>query len=228
MKASDLLAQHRREWQTATEHAFLGAVRDGSLPKQALAVWLSQDYLFVADLVWFQARLLARAPRNAQAVIANGLVALEAELTWFESRAGEQSVDLAAPPHAVTRRYREQLEALDRASYVEAIGALWAIENVYFLSWQLAAPGAAPFREYVAHWTMTEFAEYVTLLECAFDAALAGTDDASALAAEHAVLAVVRLEREFWDMAWTCGGAARAGRSESASSDPSGDEGGAA
>lgn len=206
MKASDLLQRHRDTWHAATAHVFLDAVRDGILPADAFATWLSQDYLFVCDLLWFQARLLARAPRNAQAAIASGLVALEAELSWFEAHAGQQHIDLDAPPRDVTQRYREMLRALDSASYAEAIGALWAIENVYFLSWQHAAPGAPAYREYVTHWTLPAFAEYVTQLECAFDAALATTGDADGGAAtEQAVLAVVRLERAFWEMAWKSG-----------------------
>ena len=50
------------------------------LPDAAFDRWLGQDALFVGDLLTFQARLLARAPRPAQAVLAGGCVALVAEL----------------------------------------------------------------------------------------------------------------------------------------------------
>jgi len=36
----------------------------GMLPAAAFDTWLAQDRRFVGDLLWFQARLLARAPRG--------------------------------------------------------------------------------------------------------------------------------------------------------------------
>ena len=51
----------------------------------ASGVWLAQDALFVADLVAFQARLVARAPRSAQGLLAQGVVGLVAEL-WVMER----------------------------------------------------------------------------------------------------------------------------------------------
>lgn len=40
-----------------------------------------QDYRFVSDLLVFQARLLARAPRSTHTVLAGGAMALVDELT---------------------------------------------------------------------------------------------------------------------------------------------------
>lgn len=57
-------------WAAATRHPFLDAVREGTISDLAFDRWLGQDALFVADLLTFQARLLARAPRSAQAVLA--------------------------------------------------------------------------------------------------------------------------------------------------------------
>ncbi|HEX7824364.1 MAG TPA: TenA family transcriptional regulator, partial [Mycobacterium sp.] len=71
-------------WSAATRHPFLDAVRDGTIADEAFDRWLAQDALFVADLLAFQARLLGRAPRHAQAVLAGGCVALVSELDWFE------------------------------------------------------------------------------------------------------------------------------------------------
>ena len=73
-------------WTAATRHPFLDAVRDGTITDSAFDRWLVQDALFVADLLTFQARLLARAPRKAQAAICGGCAALVAELDWFEPR----------------------------------------------------------------------------------------------------------------------------------------------
>ncbi len=85
-------------WTAATRAPFLDGVRDGSLPANVLDAWLAQDALFVADLLRFQARLLARAPRPAQAVLAGGLVALVEELTWFEELAARRGLSLRVAP----------------------------------------------------------------------------------------------------------------------------------
>src|SRR3712207_9581992 len=73
---AELLFRHPDAWRAATRHPFLDAVRDGTVPVAAFDTWLVQAARFVADLLRFQARLLARAPRPAQAVLAGGLVAL--------------------------------------------------------------------------------------------------------------------------------------------------------
>ena len=49
------------QWDAATRHPFLRAVGGGTA--STFGVWLAQDALFVANLVVFQARLVARAPR---------------------------------------------------------------------------------------------------------------------------------------------------------------------
>jgi thiaminase len=71
-------------WTAATRHPFSGAVRDAKIADAAFDRWLAQDALFVADLLTFQARLLARAPRPAQRILAQGCLALAQELDWFE------------------------------------------------------------------------------------------------------------------------------------------------
>src|SRR6476646_11894272 len=85
--ATSLAGVHDPLWTAATHHPFLEAVRDGTITDSAFDRWLVQDALFVADLLTFQARLLARAPRAAQPVLAGGCVALVAELDWFEEQA---------------------------------------------------------------------------------------------------------------------------------------------
>jgi len=204
MTATELLTRHAELWTSATRHPFLRAVREGTLSAGAFAAWLAQDYHFVADLLTFQARLLARAPRPAQAVLVGGLTALEAELTWFEGHAARRTVDLAAPRHPTTEAYRALLERLDAAPYPVALTALWAIERAYLDAWRFAAPGHADYREFVEHWTVPAFGEYVAGLERAAEAALAAHPKEQG-AAEAALAEVALLERDFWQMAWSLG-----------------------
>jgi formylaminopyrimidine deformylase / aminopyrimidine aminohydrolase len=124
MSGSGLLEPHAEDWRAATAHPFLDGVREGTLPPGAFAAWLRHDYQFVGDLLVFQARLLSQAPRPAQAVLAGGLVALEAELTWFEAQAGRRGLDLAEPRHPTTEAYRQELERLLKEPFAAAITGL--------------------------------------------------------------------------------------------------------
>lgn len=192
MAASELIQRHAQAWRAATAHPFLDGVRDGNLPDGAFAAWLQQDHLFISDLLAFQAQLLARAPRPAQKVLAAGLVALEAELTWFEENSVRDGLPLGAAPHPTTEAYRREFERLLMEPFGVGVTGLWALERAYLEAWRGAAPGAPRYREYVEHWTVPEFADYVAGLEV-------HAQDSGA--AEAAWLRVVDLERKFWDLA---------------------------
>ena len=198
MTVTSLLLRHEQSWVRATRHPFLRAVADGSLPEAAFTTWLAQDYLFVADLLWFQARLLGRAPRPPQAVLGGGVVALVDELAWFEHHAVAHGVDLASPPRSATLAYRQLLQRLDDAEFPVALVGLWVLEQAYLDAWSFAAPGAPPYRDVVRHWTVPEFAMYVDGLRAAADEhADDGTPGVDAVFKE-----VVEAEERFWDMAF--------------------------
>ena len=179
-------------WDRATAHPFLAAVRDGTVAEAAFDVWLAQDALFVADLLAFQARLVARAPRAAQGVLAGGVVALSEELDWFAGLAAGRGLDLDVAPLPATRAYADLLRRLDAAPYPQAVTALWVLERVYLLAWQHAAPATDRYAEYVEHWTAPGFAGYVAALGALADAAGAPAD---------AVAEVLAAETAFWDAA---------------------------
>ena len=188
-----LVERHSGRWEAATRHPFLAGVRDGALPVAAFDTWLAQDALFVADLLAFQARLLARAPRPAQAVLAAGVVALVEELDWFDQLAAGRGLDLGAPPLEATKDYAALLARLDAAPYADAVGALWVVERVYLDAWSAALPGAEGFAELVEHWTTAGFAAYVAALQTLSEQAGAPDD---ALVAK-----VLDQEAAFWQMA---------------------------
>ncbi len=201
MPVSDLPNRSPDEWTRATTHSFLAAVRDGSIPRPAFDAWLVQDHHFVGDLLRFQARLLARAPRQAQPVLAAGAVALVDELAWFEQHAGARGLDLTAARLPATAAYAELLHRLDCEPVPAALAALWAIERIYLDAWSFARPGAEPYREFVEHWTTPEFGAYVDALADAADAELATAGLETP--ADPVVAAVVAAECAFWDMAMT-------------------------
>ncbi len=182
---------HDSLWADATRHPFLLAVRDGTITDAAFDRWLVQDALFVADLLTFQARLLARAPRLAQRTLAGGCAALVDELYWFADQAAKRGIDADQPALPATLAYRELFQRLDAAPYDAAITALWVLERVYLLAWTTADSDTSPFRAFVEHWTTPAFADYVDAL-----GALATTDGHDELITE-----VLTLEVAFWDMA---------------------------
>jgi len=198
MPVADLPLRYPDQWSLATRHRMLVAIRDGELSPAAFDTWLAQDYVFVGDLLVFQARLLARAPRPAQAVLVAGAAALVDELTWFEAQAEQRGlVGPALHPEPATLAYRQILTDLDSADVPLAMAMLWTIERTYLDAWSFAAPGAAPYREFVDHWTGPEFADYVAEL-----AAVADQLEPAEASMERLFLTVVRAEIAFWDMAW--------------------------
>ena len=199
MPTAELVTTLAGEWRAATRHPFLAGVRDGTVPPAAFDTWLAQDAHFVADLLWFQARLLARAPRPAQAVLAGGALALVEELAWFEAQAASRGLGPAPRRLPATEAYRALLARLDAAEPAAALTGLWVIERVYLDAWTAVLPGARPYGEFVAHWTTPEFGSYVADLERAADLLWAGGEpSAEAIRLAGDVLAA---ERAFWDMA---------------------------
>lgn len=205
MNAQDLLSRNPEAWREATHHPFLDGVREGNLPAGAFESWLEQDYLFAADLLVFQSRLLARSPRRDQAVLAGGLTAVEAELGWFEEKAKERDLQLETRRHPTTAAYRDFLFGLEDEPYPVATTALWALERAYLEAWRSAAPGDTNYREFVEHWTTQEFADYVAGLEATADSSLETADEKERERAAAVFLEVCRLERDFWEMAFSEG-----------------------
>lgn len=182
-------------WAAATRHSFLDSVREGTITPTDFNRWLVQDAVFVTDLLTFQARLLARAPRNAQSTLAAGCVALVAELDWFDEQAAGRGIDMDQAPLPATLAYRELLARLDTESYDTAITALWVVEEVYLRAWTAAASDSSPYREFIEHWTDPGFAAYVQALR---ELAVPATDD-------QVIADVLSHEIAFWDMALTDG-----------------------
>ncbi len=205
MKPTDLLRSHAAIWRTATHHQFLDAVRDGTLPPDTFATWLVQDYHFVFHEIACLARLLARAPRYAQNILVRGLAALEAEATWFETHARRRHISLDVPLAPATAAYRDFFVSLDSQPFPVALTAIWAVERAYLEAWMGVAPGHEHYRTYVEHWANVEFEQFVSDLEqvAATTLAESNADEAT----EQAFLQVAQLERAFWDMAWSGGGA---------------------
>ena len=201
MKPIHLLERHSAAWLATTRHPFLVAARDGTLAHRVFTTWLVQDYLFIKDTLAFEAHLLLRAPRSAQVLVVGSVVSLEADLSYFEEQARRLKLSLEAPPHPMIVAYDAFLRKLEQEPYPVAITALWTLERVYLESWTSAAPGHPTYQQFIEHWANPAFAKKVAELERAATTALeTGECDKEA---EAAFLEAVRLEHDFWEMAWS-------------------------
>ncbi len=199
MTTQELMADDAALWHGATHHPFLEGVRDGTLDPAAFSRWLVQDYQFALALTGVEGLYLAHAPREDLGILAQGIQAMVAELAWFERKATERGLDLAAPLHPTARAYLDYLQATTYEPYAVQCTALWALERSYLEAWRTALPGAAAYREYVEHWTNSAYAAWVEALEGAANRVLADAGEPE----RDAFRWIARYERDFWQMAYT-------------------------
>lgn len=189
-------------WASATHHAFLDGVRDGTLPAAAFERWLAQDALFVETLARVWARLLVAAPTPDLPLLADGIAAFVAEVGWLANIAEARGLPAPATPLPATAAYCSHLRAVVDEPYPVALAAMWAVEAAYLEAWLTARPGAPVYRDFVAHWTDDAFAAFVARVEAAADEALAQAAPGQVEAAFDAILSTAAHEAAFWGMTW--------------------------
>jgi thiaminase len=202
MTFDTLLNRHPAVWHQATTHPFLDGVHDGTLPRDAFDRWLAQDYLFVRAALDAQSLLLSTAPRSDHSLLIGGLVALEEELTWFETHLQARGLNLQARLLPANRAYGDYVRVTAREDYPAGIMMTAALERAYLQAWSGARPGAEQFREFVEHWTTDGFRAYVDALVQAADRAFTAGTQEQQREAEDAFLWTAHYEREFWQMAF--------------------------
>lgn len=184
-------------WTKATTARFLDAIRDGSLPDEALDRWLVQDRIFASELFRFQAILLGKVPESARRPVLGGLVAIDAELEWFRELWRQRGLE-RAEAHPVCSRYTDFLiHAAHTDPPSRLLQILYGVEVSYFAAWSTLAEGPLPggiHGKLIARWSNDEFRAYVGMLK-----ELTEThhhpDDTG-------FKRVLELERDFWRMTW--------------------------
>ena len=192
---SSLIQNAGSLWEEGTRAAFLDAVASGTLPDEAFARWLVQDYLFASSLLSFQAVAAAKTPRPHHKPLIAGLGAIDAELDWFEANAAQQNLALDAPPLPACRHY---MDFLLRTAYTESypvlLAILYGVEAAYLAAWSALEP-KGPYAEFIERWSNPEFAAYVD--------ALRGAQEANPHPrAQEAFNEVLWHEAAFWRMTW--------------------------
>ncbi len=198
-----LLSKHSEAWQAATVHPFLQQCQEGTIAAEQFNTWLVQDYLFVNEFTRLAARLIAIAPADHLDTLLGGMVAIKDELLWFRAKAVERDLALGAAMQPTCRTYCQVMRSLSTRSYAIQATAFWAIELAYNQGWQDHSPMPAPYAEFADRWGNAGFTDYVKVLEQQADSALAAASELEQQEAESIFLDTARLEKDFWQMAFT-------------------------
>ncbi|KAB1213852.1 Seed maturation protein PM36 [Morella rubra] len=206
------LRKHRLVYTGATRHPFVLSIRDGTVDLSAYKRWLGQDYVFVRAFVPFLASVLMKAWKESDDsldmdIILSGMASLNDEIAWFKSEASKWDVQLSdIVPQKANEDYCRFLESLmsPDTEYTTAITAFWAIEAVYQASFALCLEDGSKtpeeLRETCQRWGNDGFHQYCNSLQNIADQRLAKASDDVLTKAEVAVLRVLELEVEFWNM----------------------------
>ena len=182
-------------WHEATHSPFLDALAAGTLPAEAFARWLSQDYLFAQGLTVFQAMLLAKAPRDCHKPLIGGLAALDNEMNWFEAHAARLRIDLRVTPHPACTVYVDYLKDSATSQPLSVLLAiLYGVEVSYLAAWSALLP-SGPYAEFIERWSSRAFRDYVAALGDL-------TERYPHEAAQEQFNMVLLHERDFWKMSW--------------------------
>lgn len=194
------------EWLAATRsHAFLRDVNAGAISAARFNTWLAQDYLYARRFSRLLGAMIAGCPEADLATLIGGMAAIDVELKWFQAKAAERHINLAATEmQPACREYTGFLDSLHAQPYAVQAAAFWAMEAIYNQAWTGVGEGlkAPEYAEFVDRWGNKGFAEYCVALAAQADAALAAAGPEERADADTAVRRVVKLELDFWNMAY--------------------------
>jgi thiaminase/transcriptional activator TenA len=203
LTCQQLLTTHPHLWEDATAHPFLTQCQTGEIAANQFNTWLVQDYWFVVDFTRFTGRVLAAAPVQHFEVLLAAFGTLKEELKWFQAKATERQLNLNTPQHPTCIEYCDYMAGLAADPYAVQAVAYWAIECAYNQGWQRPGPMSEPYSEFADRWGNAGFTAYVKQLEQQADDALRSASEEVQQQAERAFLEVARLEKEFWQMAFS-------------------------
>jgi len=154
-----LAARAEPHWSLACAHEFTVAIGDGTMPPDAYARYLIEDYTFVTDLASTIGYLVAKAPgMPSKSRLAAFLALLTSEendyfLRSFKALGVAPEVYETAAQGPVTRRFSQLLlTSSGKGTYEEGLACLLCAEWCY-LAWGLReARKPRPEAFYLAEW----------------------------------------------------------------------------
>ncbi len=197
-------------WENACSHPFTVALGDSTLPREAMAAYLVQDYDFIGTLVSMVGFAVGKAPdMTGMARLSAFLAAVTSEENTYFQRSFEA---LAVPEgerehpqlHPVTRQFIAVMDEVGReGSYGEILATLLPAEWIY-LSWAEAQAAKAPepfyFGEWVALHANPDFRAFVMWLKAETDRIAVSADDQERQAMAARFATMVQLEVDFFDV----------------------------
>jgi thiaminase len=206
--AAEQLDRVRSLWERMLRHPFLIETRAGTIPFDAFAVWMQQDYLFVQAAIPFVALLIPKAPEEHREMHTNVLAMLHKELELFRERAAAAGVEMErVRPSFTNHAYIHFLIATACiGTYAEAYTVLYTAEKAYYDSWNVVKEGIdrrSPWYPFVENWASDAFAGYVAHLEAELDELARHAAPAERERMAELFETTVRYEIAFWEMAVT-------------------------
>jgi thiaminase/transcriptional activator TenA len=212
---SDWLAARAEPfWSQASGHAFTRAIGDGTMPAEAYARYLIEDYTFVTDLASTLGYLVAKAPSmQAKSRLAGFLALLTSEENDYFLRSFE-ALDIApdvyetAAQGPVTRAFSDLLlTASGKGSYADGLACLLCAEWCY-LTWGLReAKKPRPEAFYLAEWidlhAVAGFETFVTWIRTEMDRIGPALQPEEQERAARLFCRMSALEVAFFETAWT-------------------------
>ncbi|WP_428647125.1 TenA family protein [Roseibium sp.] len=209
-----LAARAEPYWSEATGHAFTRAIGDGSMPVEAYARYLIEDYTFVTDLASTLGYLVAKAPGMPSKSRLSGFLALLTSeendyfLRSFEALGVSPETYETAAQGPVTRAFATLLLTTSgEGSYAEGLACLLCAEWCY-LTWGLReAQKPRPQAFYLAEWidlhAVTGFEGFVGWIREEMDAIGSKLTPAEQDRIALLFRRMSALEVAFFDAAWT-------------------------
>jgi thiaminase len=201
-----LLRSAAPTWQAMLEHPFLRATADGTIPDQVFATWLVQDYLFVRGAIPFMGVLLAKAPPELYAPLADAIVVLNHELVLFRQQAHAHAIDL--DQHTLSPTCHAYLQFLLATAYTQpftrGFTVLYGLERAYLDSWMWVKQhqqARSRWQAFINNWTSDAFRGYVDWLARTLDQQVRNIPTEEAAKLEELFQLTARYEYMFWEMA---------------------------
>ena len=215
---SDIEAQTQSMRDAILAHPFVTGVGDGTLPVEKFKHYVTQDYAYLVEYSRALALASARAPRLDDMSWFAGLLdeTLNAEMSLHRSycqefgiSAEELEATVAAPATVAYTSFL--LKTAYEGCFGELVASLlpcqwgyWEIGNHLM---RRGLPQNAPlYAQWIEMYTSEEFAALAQHIRDLADRLGAEADPAELTAMGQAYISSVRLERQFWDMAYNLEG----------------------
>ena len=201
--------------QAILEHPFVMGIGQGDLALDKFKFYIAQDYLYLIDYARVLALAAARAPELPDMAWFAGLLdaTLNTEMELHRGYCAQFGLTAAAleatPPAPTTIAYTAYLlKTAAQGSFGELAAALLPCQWGYWeIGQHLARRGAPahapPYAQWIEMYAAAEFGDLAAHLRAMVDrlGAAAGPPEQAAMTAAYEMS--LRLEHQFWQMAWT-------------------------